>query len=92
MILGHSYVGRLKDRMSHLKKINDKEVSFKFVYQGGLTYSHCLHSATWFEKVAAENPKYVIVILAGNSVGSNKKKTGLIKILYISITNIKKAP
>ena len=74
VILGHSYVKRLETIMPASETIDDVEMIYKFVCQGGLTYEKCISSDMWLKRVQEENPHIVLVVLAGNSVGSNKPR------------------
>ena len=73
-IFGHSYQTKLAGYMERTMQIDEKLVEFSFVGEPGLSYEKCLVNAEHFEQLREIWPKYVIVILAGNSVGTNKTR------------------
>ena len=72
MIVGHSWVERLKRLKINSFKQDGREVEVRYKFRRGLTYDEVLGDETILYEAGKWVPHYVLVIMGGNDIGSPK--------------------
>ena len=83
VIVAHSYGQQLADAgltelvMQSTVHVSQTTIEIKYVVEPGANYDYFLDHSIRMKEVAAYEPDFILVILAGNSVGSEEEKSDI---------------